>query len=399
MTGEKLTVSLRQMEKSYCDQNLREKELVTRLSLRLDFPLAFLELKITGRCEVEIPEWRFDRDYPGHYLRRIKNVSLTIPAVAGPYTGVHCTLTLLSSSTRIDPSLLDVEQCCPGECTCGCCSENRYDAIPADPRIVKHYGATETIATSTGQNDVGLFELNLHDERRLPFEFFGAVSRWRIEAPIENNHFDLDTMSDFIFQLSHTSREGGAMLRQAAWNTASCRLPGDGLRFFDWRQDFSDTWQRFQATVPVAEEDEKPRALGLRLSRAMFPFLPGQRPVRMHRIELWFEAPNAKSARSHEIEFVPERDCECNPDTEECCERYFLTCIGSEDWPCLFHGVLEHPFPYLSGDRTEPIGEFLFPCDVGRVYRAFLICSYEAGPPERCLPVTDGCQATCKSER
>jgi hypothetical protein len=187
------------------------------------------------------------------------------------------------------------------------------------------------------------------------------------------------------------------MLHKAAWNAAMCRLPGGGLRFFDWRQDLSDAWQRFQGTVPVASDEQKPRALALRLSRAMFPFLPGQRPVRMRRVELWFEASNAKSARSHIIEFVPKRDCECKKGSEECCERYFLTCIASEDWPCLFHGVLEYPFPYLCEDRMEPIGEFLFGCDVGPVYRAYLICSYEAGPPERCLPRTEYCDNKCSS--
>ena len=34
----------------------------------------------------------FDLDYPGHYLRRLKSVGLTIPCVTGPYTGVSCTL-------------------------------------------------------------------------------------------------------------------------------------------------------------------------------------------------------------------------------------------------------------------------------------------------------------------
>ena len=113
LTGERLSTSLRTMEKTYHNENRREHELITRLSLSVDFPLAFLQLKITGACEVEIPEWRLDREYPGHYLRRIKSVSLTIPCVAGPYTGVHCKLTLLSSTTRIEPTLLEVEDCCP----------------------------------------------------------------------------------------------------------------------------------------------------------------------------------------------------------------------------------------------------------------------------------------------
>ncbi len=63
---------------------------------------------------------------------------------------------------------------------------------------MKRYGATEAIATSTGQNDAGLFELNFRDERYLPFEYAGAVSRWRIELPIETNAFDIDTVSDLI---------------------------------------------------------------------------------------------------------------------------------------------------------------------------------------------------------
>jgi Tc toxin complex TcA C-terminal TcB-binding domain/Cys/Met metabolism PLP-dependent enzyme len=67
----------------------------------------FLQLQQTGYAEIDIPEWMYDLDYPGHYLRRIKNVSLTIPAVVGPYTGVHCRLTLLSSQTRIDPRLVE----------------------------------------------------------------------------------------------------------------------------------------------------------------------------------------------------------------------------------------------------------------------------------------------------
>lgn len=398
LTGERLATSLRAMEKAYFDQNRREHELVTRLSLRLDFPLAFLQLKVTGACEIEIPEWRLDREYPGHYLRRVKTVSLTIPSVVGPYTGVHCKLTLLSSATRIEPTLLDVEDCCPGECTCGCCERLRYEAIKQDPRIVKRYGATEAIATSTGQNDTGLFELNFRDERYLPFEYAGAISRWRIELPIETNAFDIDTVSDVIFQLSYTTREGGAMLQKASWAAASCLLPGAGLRFFDWRQDFADTWQRFKAVESAAEQADCTRPLTLRMSRGMFPYLPGQRPVRMRRVELWFEAQSASSGVwNHEIEFVPDSYCECEDGNEECCERYFLTCVASEDWPCLFHGVIEYPFPFLRDERQVTIGDFLFPEGVVVVHRAYLVCSYETGPAERCLPKLSTCDSKCKS--
>jgi hypothetical protein len=75
----------------------------------------------------------------------------------------------------------------------------------------------------------------------------------------------------------------------------------------------------------------------------------------MHRVELWFEAQGCEGALNHEIEFVPGRDCADEDDA--CCERYFLTCVASEDWPCLFHGVLEHPFPFLHDDRHVEIGD------------------------------------------
>lgn len=186
------------------------------------------------------------------------------------------------------------------------------------------------------------------------------------------------------------------MLQKASWAAASCLLPGAGLRFFDWRQDFTEAWHRFKAIVPAFDRSECMRALTLRMSRSMFPYLPGQRPVRMRRLELWFEAQGNGSIRNHEIEFVPNRTCECDDGSEECCERYFLTCVASEDWPCLFHGVIEYPFPFLCDEQQIKIGDFQFPECVGLVHRAYMVCSYEAGKAERCLPMQPNCDMECK---
>jgi hypothetical protein len=72
LAGERLQLQLAHMEKAYLDHNCREYELTKHISLRLSFPLEFLRLKLTGRCEIEIPEWMFDLDYPGQYMRRIR---------------------------------------------------------------------------------------------------------------------------------------------------------------------------------------------------------------------------------------------------------------------------------------------------------------------------------------
>ena len=273
LAGERLSAALRHMEKSYLDENVREYELTKHISLRLHFPMEFLRLRTTGRCEIEIPEWMFDFDFPGQYMRQIRSVALTIPCVTGPFTGAHCLLTLLDSTTRIDPKLRAPahECCCPAEpCECDCEADmlaRDYALCPDDPRAVRQSGACEAIATSSGQNDSGLFELSFSDPRYLPFEFRGAVSRWRIELPPENNYFDLDTLTDTIMRLNYTAREGGDLLRRAANESAHRRLPGDGWRFFDVRHDFPDAWQLLLDAGPEAG---RARWLKLRLGRKHF---------------------------------------------------------------------------------------------------------------------------------
>jgi hypothetical protein len=79
--GEKLQLALRQLEKSYLEENRRELELTKSISLAMLNPLALLQLSETGKCYVYLPEELFDLDFQGHYFRRIKSVSLSIPCV------------------------------------------------------------------------------------------------------------------------------------------------------------------------------------------------------------------------------------------------------------------------------------------------------------------------------
>jgi Tc toxin complex TcA C-terminal TcB-binding domain len=83
LSGEALYLDVKRMEMAYHENNKREYELTKHISLRQLNPLALLSLKATGACEVTVPEWVFDLDGPGHYMRRIKNVSLSIPSVTG----------------------------------------------------------------------------------------------------------------------------------------------------------------------------------------------------------------------------------------------------------------------------------------------------------------------------
>ncbi|HYU75255.1 MAG TPA: hypothetical protein VEL31_21510, partial [Ktedonobacteraceae bacterium] len=101
-SGEQLYLDLKRLEMAYIDQNKREYEITKHISMVMYDPMALIALKETGMCQVHLPEALFDMDYPGHYMRRIKSVSLTIPCVTGPYTSINCTLTLMINKIRID---------------------------------------------------------------------------------------------------------------------------------------------------------------------------------------------------------------------------------------------------------------------------------------------------------
>jgi hypothetical protein len=107
VSGEKLQLALRQLEKSHFEENRRELELTKSISLAMLNPLALIDLKGTGKCYVSLPEELFDLDFQGHYFRRIKSVSLSIPCIAGPYTTVNCSLRLLKNTIRVNTSMGD----------------------------------------------------------------------------------------------------------------------------------------------------------------------------------------------------------------------------------------------------------------------------------------------------
>jgi len=101
LAGERLQYDLRRLETAYLEQNRREFELTKHVSLAMLDPLALVQLRETGRCFFSMPEELFDLDYPGHYFRRIKSVSVSLPSVVGPYTTVSCTVRLLGNSIRV----------------------------------------------------------------------------------------------------------------------------------------------------------------------------------------------------------------------------------------------------------------------------------------------------------
>jgi hypothetical protein len=254
LSGESLFLDLKRLEMGYHDHNSREYEMTKHVSIRHVDPLALLKLKATGACEISLPEWIYDMDSPGHFMRRIKSVAVTVPCIAGAYTSIHCKLSLLRSSIRT--------------------SSSKGDAYPRDManediRFRDFNGAIQSVVTSTAQNDSGLFETNLRDERYLPFEGAGAISSWRIEIPNDIPAFDPDSISDVILHIRYTAREAGHLKADAVETvkTGVLETAGSLLQLFCLNQDFGTDWQRFTAAA-----NDNVRKLTVNLNEDYFPY-------------------------------------------------------------------------------------------------------------------------------
>lgn len=255
LAGEMLHADIRRMEVAYLNQNVRELEITKHVSLLMLDSTALVRLRETGECEFAVPEVLYDLDFPGHYFRRIKSVSVSVPCVAGPYTSLSSTLTLLSSTLRVrsmpaNQSYLDEQNF-------------RRSALP-----------TQSIATSTGQGDSGMFELNFRDDRYLPFEGAGAISRWRLTMPQTLRPFDYSTITDVVLHVRYTARDAGGLLKRAAQDSLIGSVNALGAnngfnRLFSLKQDFPAEWYRFAKTAGAQD----PRSEELALSLRRFPFL------------------------------------------------------------------------------------------------------------------------------
>ncbi len=235
------------MTAAYLSDNKREYELTKHISLAQLDPGALLQLKATGKATISIPETAFDLDYPGHYMRRIKTVAVTLACSAGPYTTVSATLSLISNKYRKSTAERQ------GAAT----PKDKYaEVLGSDERFAYNVGSVASIATSSAASDSGLFELSFHDERYLPFEGAGAISTWQVELPAIFEQVDRSTITDLVLHVRYTAQDGGSTLR-AMTEDALLEISNEMLlsaQRSGWyaginvREQFPEAWWQLTAT-------------------------------------------------------------------------------------------------------------------------------------------------------
>lgn len=201
-----------------------------------------------------------------------------IPRITGYCGNFNCTLLLLRVSICKTQVIGDIYA-----------RENAEDDCFND-----YFGSPQSIVTSSGQNNTGLFETNLHDERYLPFENSGVISEWQLELPADPSkndpqQFDYETISDVILHLRYTARGGGGLLRKGAVDNLNAAIEASqatgSIRLFSVRHEFPTEWAKFKRVK--IEGGTKTAELTLNLREEHYPFWSKGRSKELKRVDLF----------------------------------------------------------------------------------------------------------------
>jgi hypothetical protein len=195
--GEALKLDLLRMDAAYLTRNERKLEVTKTVSIRQlpvstddnltlnpGWDLVVERLEEEGIVEFEITQAMLDADYPDHYLRRIKRLSVSLPVTVGPYQDIRATLSQTYNAVQMTTA--------------------------ADAPLKENMRASQQIAISSGVDDDGLFTFNFDDERYLPFEGTGVISRWTLAFPNhESQKATIESITDIIVHIRYTARDRG----------------------------------------------------------------------------------------------------------------------------------------------------------------------------------------------
>jgi len=240
LTGSaRLLQDIYQLDQYAFETKQRKLQLTQTLSLAQIAPLELQQLRETGRLIFLAPTELFDRDFPGHYLRLMRRVRVSVVALVPPTRGLRATL----SSSGLSRVVTGGET---------------FETVQ-----VRRF--PETIAFTSPLNATGLFELEPEGELLLPFEGMGVDTVWELQLPKAANPFDYRAIADVLLTIEYTALSS-PVYRQQVIKRLDQMISGE--RLLSMRYQFVDAWyelnnadaikdpqRRMVATLSTRRED------------------------------------------------------------------------------------------------------------------------------------------------
>lgn len=222
------------------ETNKRKLQISQTFSLARLFPFEFQQFRETGVLPFVTPLELFDRDFPGHYLRLIKRVRVSVVALVPPVQGIRASLMAGGiSRVVVGPEVFQTLE------------------IRRNP---------EVIAFTSPMNATGLFDLEAEGEMLLPFEGTGVDATWRLEMPRAANPFDFRSLADVLVTLEYTALHSFDY-RQQVIRRLDPQASGECS--FSLRDDFPDQW--YDLRNPDQVDPARQMLITLEARRRDFP--------------------------------------------------------------------------------------------------------------------------------
>ena len=240
----------------------RKHELSKTISLAGMVPAEFQRFRESGVLNFVTPMELFDRDFPGHYLRLIERIRVSVIAITPTLDGIKATVT----SSGISKVVTGPERF-------------RESLIIRSPEIIAFTSAID----ATGQFE---FVLQQDNELLRPFEGNGVATQWTLELPKAANQFNFNTIIDVLLKIDYTA------LFSADYRTEVVeRLNRDfsADRAFSFRHEFADQW--FDLNNP----DQTATPMTVRFTTQRNDFPPNLAALKIEDIALFFDLADGQS--------------------------------------------------------------------------------------------------------
>ncbi len=214
LTGSaRLLADLARLDQHAFETNHRKLALTHTISFARSFPVDLQRFRQTGVLPFITRLSDFDAGFPGHHLRTIRRVRVSVLGLVPPAVGIRATLRTSGVSRVVvaGDALVDL-------------------TVTRPP---------QEVALTSPVNATGVFDLDTQPELLLPFEGMGVEASWELSLPARSNPFDLRTIGDVIVAIDYTALADDALRR-----TVQQSLPRreSGQRAVSLRDDFPDLW-------------------------------------------------------------------------------------------------------------------------------------------------------------
>jgi hypothetical protein len=234
-------------------------QITKTISLALLDPFAFQQFTETGVLRFSTPMGLYDRDFPGHYLRLISQVRVSVVALIPPTLGINATLANSGISRVVVQNDL-----------------SGFQSV-----IVQR--APQLIALSSPNHSTGLFPLTTSSQSALllPFEDLGVDTTWEFTMAKAANPFDYSTIADVQIVIDYTALDSPDYRLQVIQQLHRS-ISAD--RAYSFKQQFPDAWYElnnpsqspspFTVQVQSQLSDFPPHLEKLHIAQLLLYFIP-----------------------------------------------------------------------------------------------------------------------------